>query len=741
MAVFTQLKPNLLAFSIAQIVITSAQAETTDKPLETHQPTIKPAQISAPQISVLERMTVTGTRDERALRDTAASVGIVTEQTIESINPTHSADLLNRIPGVYIAQLGSTGQGVMAAIRQPISSGPVYLYLENGVPTRSPAFFNHNALYETNIAQANGVEVIKGPGSALYGSDAIGGVVNVISDSPIEQSRLGVTLEGGEHGWQRGQINSALATTSEAGTEHGFAFKLDAVKSDGWREHTDFDRQSMNLVWQTEAGGWDVNTVYSNSFIDMNTGGSGLSEDDYLSNPEQAGNLVGYRDVSAHRLSSAWTKDFGNSELSITPYARSNDLEYVATWTLNTGREVFIPWRGVSQLDSQDAHISKSGHDSLGAQIKFRQDLAIDGTFNDAFWITGVDIDYSQGYTEQTYIERTDNDAGDYWLEYQAAGSIYDFGVDFTSISPYIHGETGIGEQLRLSAGLRYDNIEYDYDNKLSTDVDSPIHKRPADTSVDMDHWSPKLGATYDLGDNHNLYAAYRHAFRIPSSGQLFRSGATEDSTNLEPVKADSLELGLRGQLLETVGYEMTIYQMDKEDDIVSVSDETGARRNVNAGSTQHKGVELGMAWQIIEPLTLSANYTYGEHTYKEWTDRSGDHSGNTMPRAPEDYAGLQLSFSPDWLGGGRFEAEWQHRGEEYFREDNEIPGGHHSATYEGHQLWNLRASYKPIQQLELYANLLNATDERYAESVSKWGPTFTPGRPRTLMAGARFNF
>jgi len=131
---------------------------------------------------LLETIVVTASGSANTLADTAASVGVISEVEIEEVNPMHAGELMNRIPGVNIVQLGSSGSGVMAAIRQPVSTSPVYLYLENGVPTRAAGFFNHNALYEVNMSGANGVEIIKGPGSALYGSDAIGAVVNTLSE-------------------------------------------------------------------------------------------------------------------------------------------------------------------------------------------------------------------------------------------------------------------------------------------------------------------------------------------------------------------------------------------------------------------------------------------------------------------------------------------------------------------------------------------------------------------------------
>lgn len=674
----------------------------------------------------LETITVTGTREAATLANTAASVGVLDQETVDNINATHSADLLNRIPGVNINQLGSSGQGTSAAIRQPISTNPVYLYLENGVPTRSPAFFNHNALYEVNLAEANSVEVTKGPGSALYGSDAIGGVINVITSAPIVSDNTQLTLEAGDDHWQRGQLKS-----NYAGNQHRLAARLDLIDSIGWRKNNDFTRNSGNLIWQTETGAFAVNTVYSGTWLNMQTGGSGLSWNDFHKNPAKAGNLIGFRDVSAQRLSSAWNTELETGELTLTPYLRHNRLDYIATWALNSGRV------RNGTLDSKDAHINASGDDSLGTQLKYKQSIA---GLQGAFWISGIDLDYSQGSTRQTYIERSDTDSGNYWLAYRPAGLIYDYQTDFTSVSPYFHAESDIGDHWRINAGIRYDNIRYSYDNKLSDDLLDPVHKRPADTAISMDHFSPKLGVIYKFNPQLNAYAAYRHGFRIPSDSQLFRAGSTVDSTQLAPVKADSYETGLRAQLTQRIDFEITVYRMNKNDEIISVSDQSGARRNLNAGNTTHKGVEAGVNAWLLKDLSLGISYTRSKHTFDDWSDGKIDYSGNTNPNAPRSYANVRLSYSPSWLKGGRVETEWIHQGQNYIDQANLL-------SYQGYDLLNLRASYSLTRDTQIYLTLYNLENKIWAESTSSFGPvnaptaSYTPGKPRTLNAGIKIDF
>lgn len=97
------------------------------------------ADLSPAIAPMLETIVVTASGSANTLADKAASVGVISE--VEEVNATHPGELMNRIPGVNIVQLGSGGSGVMAAIRQPVSTSPVYLYLENGVPTRAAGLF------------------------------------------------------------------------------------------------------------------------------------------------------------------------------------------------------------------------------------------------------------------------------------------------------------------------------------------------------------------------------------------------------------------------------------------------------------------------------------------------------------------------------------------------------------------------------------------------------------------------
>jgi len=157
--------------------------------------------VTDPPASRLDEITVTGAREEQPKSETPASVGTVSGDEIKATRPGHPSEVMGRIPGVWVN--ATSGEGHMTALRQPLTTNAVYLYLEDGVPTRSTGFFNHNALYEINVPQADGIEVIKGPGTVLHGSDAIGGVINVLTRTPPMRPEADVALEAGENGWRR----------------------------------------------------------------------------------------------------------------------------------------------------------------------------------------------------------------------------------------------------------------------------------------------------------------------------------------------------------------------------------------------------------------------------------------------------------------------------------------------------------------------------------------------------------
>ncbi|AGA34386.1 TonB-dependent receptor [Thioalkalivibrio nitratireducens DSM 14787] len=658
----------------------------------------------------LDEVTVTGTREAQAVEETPAAVSVIDASEIAEARPTHPSELMSRVPGVHVNVTG--GEGHMTAIRQPITTAPVYLFLEDGIPTRSTGFFNHNALYEVNLPQAGGVEVLRGPGTALYGSDAIGGVVNVLTRPAPLHPEAEVQLDVGEHGYTR-----LMGSAGNTWDSDGLRADLNLTRTDGWRDGTGYDRQSLNLRWDRFLdSGAVLKTVIAGSRIDQDTAGSSrLSREDYEQRPTRNYTPISFRKVGALRASTAYERETADSLLSVTSYLRQNTMDLMPNWTLNF-----------------DPYVSETENLSAGLLLRHRRDFEPMRTRV----IVGADFDYSPGSRVERRIETTRD--GRVFTDYTVGERIYDYDVTFMSASPYVHLESSPSEHLRLSAGLRYDRMRYDYKDRLDTPP-SERHRRPESTQVDFESWSPKLGATYAFHPRLSGFAAYRHAFRAPSEGQLFRPGTAVGSVDLDPVKADSYELGLRGRIGEGMDFEFTLYQLDKRDDIVRFTDTaTGVPETTNAGRTRHRGVEVGVGSDLGQALRLDVALSHSRHTFEEWSPRTGlDFAGNEMSSAPRLVASTRLGYRPAWLQGLHGELEWERVGRYWMDDEN-------TTRYRGHDLVHLRMAYRIGDDLEVFGRVHNLTDERYATAsafTQARGEELAPGLPRTVYAGVRYRF
>jgi len=656
------------------------------------------------EAAILPSLVVSATREVRRISETPATVGVISSRELRDARPTHPGEVMGRIPGVWVSVTG--GEGHMTAIRQPKSTNPVYLFLEDGVPTRSTGFFNHNALYEVNVPQAERIEVLKGPATALYGSDAIGGVINVETRAPSARAAFEAFGEGGPYGWGR-------LLLSASGTRGGNGVRADVnlTRTEGWRTGTAYDRQGGTLRWDHHfAGGQSLRTTLALSRIDQQTAGSStLTAADYRENPTANYTPISFRNVRAARLSAAYERAGGRTLLSITPFARWNEMELLPNWSL-----------------TYDPTVYTTGHRSAGLLAKYRIDLDELRTRV----ITGVDVDYSPGFRDEDRIAPTRN--GEVFASYATAERVYDYDVTFRGVSPYLQAQVSPTDRLHVTAGLRYDALGYDYDNHLDA-TQTGRYRRPEDTEVTYRHLSPKLGATYELGSGLSAFASYANGFRAPSEGQLFRQGQSVNTVGLEPVEAHSVEAGARGMLIGRIGWQLSLYRMTVENDILTLINPDGTRETANAGETLHRGVEAGLGVELPAGFRADVSYSRAKHTYQEWSPRADlSYDGNEIENAPRTL--LSTSVAKE-IGDGRVSLEWQRIGSYWMDAEN-------THRYAGHDLLNLHATVPVTASVELVGRMNNLTDERYAETAGYTvarGEEFAPGMPRTVYVGVQY--
>ncbi|HUP45085.1 MAG TPA: TonB-dependent receptor [Thermoanaerobaculia bacterium] len=182
-----------------------------------------------------DEIVVTASSVPETVEETPAAVSVVTREEIDRRAATGVADLLREVPGVMVARTGSSGKATSLFLRGGSSKQALVLW--NGIEMNNPYFSGYD-FGQMSTAGVERVEVVRGPFSALYGSDAVSGVVNVLTTPRSSGGRIEV--EGGEQGWLNAQ--AAGGVTAGAWSAHA---AVERRSDDGFAPNDAFDSSSV----------------------------------------------------------------------------------------------------------------------------------------------------------------------------------------------------------------------------------------------------------------------------------------------------------------------------------------------------------------------------------------------------------------------------------------------------------------------------------------------------------------
>ncbi len=671
------------------------------------------ASLLADSVVELAPLSVTATGVDESNIKQPLSVATKDEKEIKLDQVIFQKDLLNSLSGVRIEQTGSV-IGHMTSIRMPIGTGPYYLFMQDGIPVQSSGFFNHNGLAYTTFQSASSVEVLKGAGTALYGSDAVAAVVNVRSaKKPSKEQEVSLKGMSGSYGY-----GTATVEMSDTIDENN-AYRANAtyMHSDGWREHTKADRAEANIRYDhTINDDNDVKVLFNfsktvaqqadsfNDYANIENGSTAASDDpNYFTALEKTDVMRKFDYAKISTEFNNYTID--DLEITMTPYIRYNRNRYVATWEKN--------------LPSNDNELYTLG---------FLQKNTYEQSWGKV--VFGFDTEYTKSSLE--YNQDFDITTSGWGAKTYTVGALYDYDVNYFAIAPYAHVDYMISKQIKLSPGLRYDYNSYDYTNNLAQNsIDSSgTYYRPADRSNSYNHLSPKLALSYMPMKDLNIYTRYANGFRIPQATRLYSVKVGYENIDLSAEKSNTYEIGVKKNFSKKSFLELAAYYMTIDDTVVRDPDTGGYR---NGGASIHQGVEASLKSEITKEWESSLSYSYSKHTY----DNDVKLGDNEIAGAPNNLANARLFYIPTYLKGLKVMAEWQYVGS-YWMDDK-----HTVAKYDGYNIGNLKADYAYSKALRLFGKVTNITDEKYAVNARyAYGKEdYTPGDPRSFYAGVEYKW
>jgi hemoglobin/transferrin/lactoferrin receptor protein len=658
-----------------------------------------------------DRIVVTASRREEDSANTPAPITVMDRQYIEQAQPEKMADLFKQIPGVEVE-----GEGPFRGIPviRGFSSNRVLILvdgqrLNNARESTSFAGIQPGLV---NLAQVEKIEVLRGPASVQYGSDAIGGVINIITRGPdLGAEEFAISGDVSYEYGTSSDSQNARAFISGAGS--GWGFTLGAVYQEA-NDYTAASGASEDPRFSDKVN--DNDEVYNSgmeqssfdgSFRIM-TGEQGLlrlnaevvrTKDIGFPgfDPVTSGVDILFPNFDRDKLGASWSSGpmWGLQDFTVGAYYQQVDKESI--------RNIVVP--GFSS-----ENFTRSEIKSLGFNV---QSVADVGSHHMVF---GLDF----------YEDRVDDDTlaqtcfGNFCLPESTEVAVPK--SQQTGLGLFIQDEIRLSDRFNLHAGLRGDTFDF------TSDDDPDYTGEPFDVTDDA--LSGNLGLTYAVTEEVNLTALIARGFRSPNlQERSFQGISTLPNTfivqnpDLESESSLNYEAGFKARYDRYFGG-LTVFYNDVKDfitfEFIGQDPDTGQdlARFANVDEATIWGIELELETIFATWWTLFTNASY--------TEGDDDITNEPLPLIPPLKAIVGLRFQqPRWWIEGSVRA--------VDRQDR-VPDGVDESP--GYTVYDLRAGYDFDFGLGLIASVENITDKLYAETFNQ-----DPEPGRNLRVSARYRF
>jgi iron complex outermembrane receptor protein len=675
-------------------------------------------------------VTVTANKVEEKLKDVPQAVTLITGEAIKEQGIRNIGDLVREIPNLssnFLYANEVNFRGINMSIFT--TSNPVVIYID-GIPQ------SNIYAYEALLENVDRVEVLRGPQGTLYGKDAIGGVINVITKTPTNIWGGQVGVEAANQG---GRDLTFSANGPLAKDQLFVTFSGKVAEKDGWitnhfpganPDANRADEQRFNLGLFYKASPRTQFRFHASHDEQNNYGANGglvPFGGDYRSLSRDDAKRANFDQETASKTkadaqSLAVQHKFGGVTLDAIATNKSIKMtgDYDVDW--RSGNPLYDGLNQFQHLtnDTQTQEIRLSG----GAQGRTR-------------WITGL-------YFEQDKKRHTR-----YGI--QVPGALMGMpGVNLDMDAPSttkgttqaVFGQIMVPmvKDLELTLGGRYQRIEKEFDVAMTMQPTGTTGAPPVMAIDDASHsWStflPKVALSYDINSRWKSYASVARGY-LPGGYNHWPSSSVEKDNLFGPQTSTNYEAGLRSDF-GRLYLSASLFLMDIKDiHVYSYDRTTSMIMASNGGTGTSKGAELEASYLIDGHWELSGALGLARATYDDYaaltTSGGVVNSGNKIEKTPAYTARIGLQYT----AGNGFYARGDVRGQgkRYFNPENTFEDGAYTTV-------DVKAGYK-TGPWDFYGYVRNLADTEYRTMVNyqSSGSLVTFGEPRRLGLGARYSF
>jgi iron complex outermembrane receptor protein len=657
--------------------------------------------------AVLEEVVVTATRIPTDLVRLPFAAGSVGRDEIQRGRQQLGLDeALVSIPGLFFQNRYNFAQDLRIAIRgfgarANFGIRGIRIFADD-IPLTLPD--GQGSVDAIDLGSAEQVEVIRGPFSAVYGS-ASGGVINIRSedgpDTPFISGRLNV----GSYEYRQAQ--------AKAGGQTGrlnWLGNFSVTELDGYRDHAFYENSLFNSKFRFDFDDTAALTVVLNA-VDSPTADDpgGLNAREVAEDRRQAAprNLLynAGEALDQQSLGLAFRKKFsGNRELMLRNYYVQRDFNNRLPFDVNSN----------GQGGSVDLSRKFAG---LGGN--FSWDTYLGSHTNHL--VIGFDYD-----AQRDHRKRFANNQG-------VIGDLTtNQDEDVTTTGLYVQDVLELSNSAALTLGGRFDHVKYEVSDRTGV---SGSGQRT------FKEFSPMIGINWAAREALNLYANISSSFDPPATTELANpDGPTGFNQNLESQTATNYELGMKGLITGRLRYELAVFHIDVQDEIVPFELEgSGQSFFENAGSSSRDGLEAALSMELAKGLTGTATYTWSDFEFDEFRGVDGQvYDGNRIPGIPQQLFNIDLN----WVHSTGFYAGWDllYVGSFFADNANEV-------ETEDYLVSNLRAGFRWNSEnwvFEPFLGVNNLFDEKYMGNIrlnASFGRYYEPAPERNIYGGILLRF
>lgn len=633
----------------------------------------------------LETVVVTATRYAKRVESVPANVTTITEKDIADSTARDVPEILRKEVGLHVYDI--TGNGRSYRLDRSgfgATVGLNTLVLVDGRRINNPDLSGADwtLIPLDHVAR---IETVRGSrGSVLYGDNATDGVVNIITKGGTPGFGFGVEGAGGSY-------NTLNPSAYLKGTYHDLSYAVSGRyhESDGYRDNSDTKQNDIGLNLDY-AVGEVVHIGLSAGYHEDDTGLPGA-----LRLSELAAGI--------HRRDSTHPRDFSDTT---DYYVQLNPEFYLLE---NSAFRMPLSYRkrerdSFASFDAGEFR-GNTGIDSVTASPQLVVEEAIGG--------------FDNGLTLGFDYYRADEDIRNQSLFFGLV-DVGRFDLKKKNYGVYIHDEFSATDKLVLSAGYRWDQVDYEF---------SPTAPGTR-SSVDYDEKVFSAGLNYRFPDRSHVYFSFAQGFRYPVLDEIFSFFTNTISSGLRPQTTDNYELGVRHDFTDHLYGSLNLFRLDTKDELFYNS-ATFANENLGP-QTRREGVEVAAGFDARH-ISLRGSYTY-----RDTEVRGGAFAGNEVPNVPRHQASLDLTWRP--VAGLTLALNGVHVGARYFEGD--FANGFEKQ--DDYQVFNLKVKYA-WQKYTAFLDLNNVFNEKYAPygviSSIHAEPARYPAPEFNLFAGLRFDY